>query len=106
MLPNQKHPSHFHQKKTETFIVIAGRLTVKDGKKVFDLEAGDMLHLGKSSWHSFEAGKEGCIFEEISTTSYKNDSFYKNKSIKKLDRDMRKTYVKNWFSSVTGKVKY
>lgn len=106
MLPNQKHPSHFHQKKTETFIVIAGRLTVKDGKKVFDLEAGDMLHLGKSSWHSFEAGKEGCIFEEISTTSYKNDSFYKNKSIKKLERDMRKTYVKNWFSSVTGKVKY
>lgn len=105
MLPNQKHPSHFHQKKKETFIVIAGRLKVKDGKKIFYLEEGDMLHLGKSSWHSFEAGKEGCIFEELSTTSYKDDSFYKNKNIKKLNRDMRKTYVKNWFSVNTGKLK-
>ncbi len=105
MLPNQKHPSHFHQKKTETFIMVAGKLKLKDGNKIFNLTQGDIVHLDKSSWHSFEAGNQGCIFEEISTTSYKNDSFYENKNIKKLDRDMRKTYVKNWFS-VTGKIKY
>ena len=26
MLPNQKHPSHFHKKKTETFVINAGNL--------------------------------------------------------------------------------
>ena len=37
--------------------------------------------------HEFWAGNKGCIFEEVSTTSYKNDSFYLAKEIKnKLDQ--------------------
>ena len=44
------------------------------------------------------------FFEEISTTSYKDDSFYKDKRISKLSRDERKTYVKNWgFGAIDNK---
>jgi N-acetylneuraminate synthase len=98
MLPNQTHPFHHHKIKTESFIIISGELTLIDNKKKYLLKPGDIVHLKKSSWHKFTAGKNGCIFEEISTTSLKQDSFYKNKSIKNLDRDMRKTYFKNWYS--------
>ncbi len=104
MLPNQKHPSHFHKKKYETFIIIYGKLSLKDGKKKYYLKSGDKIDLKKKSYHQFHTGREGCIFEEISTTSYKSDSFYKNKSIKKITRDKRKTYIKNWFG-VSGKIK-
>ena len=55
-------------------------------------------------WHKFRTDKNGCIFEEISTTSYKDDSFYKDKRISKLSRDERKTYVKNWgFGAIDNK---
>ena len=96
-MPHQKHPSHFHKKKTETFVINAGNLILTDNNKKFNLKAGDIIDLKKSSYHKFEAGKNGCIFEEISTTSFKSDSFYKSKKIKKMSRDDRKTYVSNWF---------
>ena len=60
------------------------------------LKPGQILHIKKNSWHEFKAGKNGCIFDEISTTSFKDDSFYKDKHIKKLKRDIRKTYIKSW----------
>ncbi len=97
MLPNQFHPSHFHKKKTETFIIISGNLSLIDGSKRYKLHPGDKIDLEESSYHRFKAGEQGCIFEEISTTSYKSDSFYHNKKIKKLNRDQRKTYINNWF---------
>ena len=106
MLPNQKHPSHFHKTKSETFIVISGSLKLVDGKRKYILHPGEIVHLKKSSWHEFKAGINGCIFEEISTTSFKKDSFYKNKKIKKMERDERKTYVNNWFSvKLNNKIK-
>ena len=81
------------------------KLVLIDGKDKYNLSPGDRVDLKKSSWHEFRAGKNGCIFEEISTRSLKKDSFYKNKIIKKMDRDERKTYIKNWFGLV-GTVKY
>ena len=105
MLPNQKHPSHFHKIKSETFIFISGSLTLIDNKKKYFLLPGDKIDLKKSGWHQFKAGNEGCIFEEISTTSYKSDSFYKHKKIKSLARNKRKTYVKNWFC-ISGIVEF
>ena len=96
MLPYQKHPLHFHKKKEESFHVISGSLISNLNGKKKTLYPGEILHINKNSWHKFEAGKEGCIFDEISTTSYKDDSFYKDKKIKKLTRDNRKTYIKKW----------
>jgi N-acetylneuraminate synthase len=97
MLPNQSHPLHFHKKKDESFFILHGSLTLKLNKKIHKLSEGQIVHIKKNSWHEFKAGNKGCIFDEISTTSYKNDSFYKDKNIKKLTRDYRKTYVNNWY---------
>jgi len=97
MLPNQSHPLHFHKKKDESFFILHGSLTLKLNKKIHKLSEGQIVHIKKNSWHEFKAGNKGCIFDEISTTSYKNDSFYKDKNIKKITRDYRKTYVNNWY---------
>ena len=96
LLPNQKHPLHFHKKKSESFHVISGSLiSFLNGKKKM-LKSGQILHINKNSWHEFKAGNDGCIFDEISTTSYKDDSFYKDKKIRKLSRDNRKTFINKW----------
>ncbi len=96
MLPNQKHPLHFHKRKEESFHVISGSLISNLNGKKKTLNPGQILHIGKNSWHEFKAGNEGCIFDEISTTSYTDDSFYKDKKIKKLTRDFRKTFISKW----------
>ena len=44
-------------------------------------------------WHRFWTDT-GCVFEEISTTHYKDDSFYQDEKINNLGRDNRKTKVK------------
>ncbi len=96
MLPNQSHPLHFHKQKDESFHIISGKLISYLNNKKKILNPGDILHIKKNSWHKFQASDEGCIFDEISTTNYKNDSFYKNRKIKKLSRDDRKTYINSW----------
>ncbi len=96
MLPKQKHPLHFHKRKEESFHVISGSLISNLNGKRKTLYPGQLLHIGKNSWHEFKAGNEGCIFDEISTTSYHDDSFYKDKKIKKLTRDYRKTFISKW----------
>ena len=91
-----RHPVHKHYKKKESFIILFGTLKLIDKSKKYNLNVGDIVHLSKQGTHSFRAGKEGCIFEEISTTSFSNDSFYKDKKISKLSRDTRKTYINRW----------
>ena len=100
MLPNQKHPSHFHKIKYETFIIITGNLILIDGKKKYHLSAGDTVDLKKSGWHEFTSGPSGCIFEEISTTHFNNDSYYEDEFIAKLPRDKRKTIIPNWEKAI------
>lgn len=104
MLSNQKHPLHFHKKKSESFIILHGDLKLFDNKSQYVLKPGDVVHLKKNSWHRFTAGNEGCIFEEISSTSFSNDSFYYKQKIKKMKRDKRKTYVNNWYSLGKDKI--
>jgi sialic acid synthase SpsE/quercetin dioxygenase-like cupin family protein len=80
MHPGQKHPSHTHMKKEETFHVLYGDLQVILDGIEHNLKAGDLLTVGRGQNHSFST-KDGVIFEEISTTHYKNDSFYDDNSI-------------------------
>ena len=54
---------------------------------VHHLKAGDLLTVGRNQHHSFET-TDGVIFEEISTTHYKNDSFYDDPTI--MDFNERK----------------
>jgi len=96
MLPNQSHPSHHHKIKDETFYIISGTLilTLNNKKKI--LKPGDIIDIKKNSHHKFKAGKEGCIFDEISTASIKSDSYYSSLKIKNLKRFERKTIVNSW----------
>ena len=97
MLPNQRHPMHHHKEKIETFIIISGKLYVKNNNKNEILNPGQIYHVNRNSWHKFKSGHEGCIFEEISTKVIKNDSYYRSKKITKIGRTERKTFVNNWF---------
>ena len=94
-LPNQSHPSHYHKLKEETFLIVHGSLNlIVDGNEKL-LLPGDTCLVQPGIWHSFST-TEGCVFEEISTTHYNNDSVYKDKKINEMQRDHRKTKVKNW----------
>jgi sialic acid synthase SpsE/mannose-6-phosphate isomerase-like protein (cupin superfamily) len=96
LLPGQKHPFHHHDKKEETFQVLNGSVqVVLDGEKKL-LKSGDILTVERGASHSF-ASKEGVIFEEISTTHYKNDSFYVDKKIESNpDRKTELTFRADW----------
>jgi sialic acid synthase SpsE/mannose-6-phosphate isomerase-like protein (cupin superfamily) len=96
-LPRQKHPYHFHKRKEETFQLLAGDIeVVKDGYRHV-LRPGDILLVQPNEWHKFHT-LEGCVFEEISSTHYNNDSFYEDPAIAQMERDQRKTKVDNWLT--------
>ena len=95
MLPEQKHPPHFHPKKEETFQVLHGDLTVYLNGIEKKLLPGETCLVQPGVWHSFQS-KNGCIFEEVSTTHFNNDSVYKDQKINKMERADRKTVVDHW----------
>jgi sialic acid synthase SpsE/quercetin dioxygenase-like cupin family protein len=95
VLPGQKHPSHFHKRKEETFQVLKGKFKCKlDGNEKI-LHEGETLLVQPGVWHEFSS-EDGCIVEEVSTTHYNDDSIYSDININKLQRSERKTVVKNW----------
>ena len=94
-LPSQKHPMHFHKRKEETFQVLYGELHIEvDGHHKLLIQ-GDKQLILPGVWHSFWTDT-GAVFEEISTTHYNDDSFYKDKIINKQGREARKTVVEHW----------
>jgi sialic acid synthase SpsE/mannose-6-phosphate isomerase-like protein (cupin superfamily) len=95
MLPGQAHPSHKHEKKEETFHVLWGDLDVELEGDRRKLRAGDKLLVERGQLHSFSS-RDGCIFAEISTRSYRSDSYYADPSIATLDPLERKTIVERW----------
>jgi sialic acid synthase SpsE/quercetin dioxygenase-like cupin family protein len=94
-LQGQSHPSHFHKLKEETFQVLHGELIVNVDNHVRTLKPGETCLVMPGVWHSFGT-ETGCVFEEISTTHYNNDSYYKDKAINKIERFERKTVVDHW----------
>jgi mannose-6-phosphate isomerase-like protein (cupin superfamily) len=93
--PGQRHPSHYHKRKEETFQVLHGVLEVEIDGRRRTLHPGDTLLVQEGVWHQFWT-ESGVIFEEISTTHYNDDSFYEDKEINRLDRSERKTVVNHW----------
>lgn len=95
MLPRQKHPYHFHDKKEETFQLLYGDFEIElEGRRVA-LQPGDTFLVEKKKWHKFHT-LDGAIIEEISTTHYNDDSFYEDEEISFLPREERKTQIPNW----------
>jgi sialic acid synthase SpsE/quercetin dioxygenase-like cupin family protein len=93
LLQGQKHPIHYHKKKEETFHVLYGDLTVNLGGEEKKFKAGDIVLVERGIKHSFSSIK-GTIFEEVSTTHYKDDSFYDD--IKVINNKNRKTAMTFW----------
>jgi sialic acid synthase SpsE/D-lyxose ketol-isomerase len=94
-LPGQRHPSHYHARKEETFQVLHGVLHTEVDGHDHTLHPGETILVQPGVWHSFRSDT-GVIFEEVSTTHYNNDSFYKDKAINQLKRTERKTVVDHW----------
>ena len=95
VLPGQKHPSHYHKRKEETFQVLSGVFeSIIDGHHRV-MYPGETALVQPGVWHEFWS-KDGCIIEEVSTTHYDDDSVYNDKKINDLERSERKTVVKNW----------
>ncbi len=95
LMPNQKHPGHYHKKKEETFQVLYGKLNLDIEGRKHGLYPGDIQLVQQGVWHEFWTDT-GAVFEEISTTHFNNDSFYEDKTINTLRRDQRKTVVNQW----------
>lgn len=95
VLPGQKHPTHAHKVKEETFQLLYGDLTVeKEGVTTY-MKPGDMQTVLRGEKHSFTS-VNGAIFEEVSTTAMKSDSYYEDPKIGRLDPIERKTILKKW----------
>lgn len=94
-LAGQGHPSHYHKRKEETFQIVWGELHSEvDGRHKL-LKPGDTLLVLPGVWHHFWTDT-GCVFEEISTTHFNNDSVYRDAAINKMAREDRKTVVDHW----------
>lgn len=95
VLPGQNHPMHMHKVKEETFQLLYGDLEcVVDNKKIH-MKPGDCQTVLRNVSHSFKS-KDGAIFEEISTTHIKGDSYYEDPVISKMDLMERKTIIRDW----------
>jgi N-acetylneuraminate synthase len=62
---------------------------------VLHLNPGDLLTVEPGVRHSFTS-REGAIFEEISTTHIKGDSYYDDPVIAGKDLIERKTRLEEW----------
>ncbi|MDD5012076.1 MAG: N-acetylneuraminate synthase family protein [Candidatus Nanoarchaeia archaeon] len=100
LLPGQNHPLHYHEKKEETFQVLYGDMNLKLGNEKISLKPGDIQTVERKVNHSFSSEK-GCIFEEVSTTHYNNDSFYENEEVR--NNKNRKTHMTFWADWLSGK---
>lgn len=92
VFPGQHHPEQHHIKKEETFHVLSGELELSLNGIHRTLEAGEIVTVDRGVKHAFWSNS-GCIIEEVSTTHFRNDSFYTDETINALDPMQRKTII-------------
>ncbi len=102
MLPGQENPTHHHVNKEETFQVLYGTLTIKVAGEEKEYKGGEIIVVERGVKHSFSS-EAGAVFEEISTTHYKDDSYYEDQKIM-LNKD-RKTLITFWSDWLTKPMK-
>lgn len=90
-LPGQEHPEQYHKQKEETFVLLYGDAELYLNGEKTELKIGEAVTIKPWIEHEFYT-KNGCVIEEISSTHYKDDSFYVDDYIN--DSKNRKTIVK------------
>jgi sialic acid synthase SpsE/quercetin dioxygenase-like cupin family protein len=95
VFPGQEHPEQYHVKKEETFHILDGELKMKLNGIESVAKKGDIMTIERGVRHAFTSDK-GAIFEEVSTTHFRNDSFYLDPKIDQQDPMQRKTVIDNF----------
>lgn len=93
MLPGQTHPEQFHKQKEETFVVLHGTMTLWLDGEARTVAGGDVITVNRGQKHKFFTDA-GVVFEEISSTHNKDDSYYVDSSIHA--NPYRKTFLAHW----------
>ncbi|HEX8948290.1 MAG TPA: N-acetylneuraminate synthase family protein [Dissulfurispiraceae bacterium] len=93
LFPGQRHPEQYHKMKEETFVVLHGDLKLALDNEERYCKAGDIVTVHRGVKHPFMSEK-GAIIEEISSTHYKDDSYYTDPAIH-ANKD-RKTVLSYW----------
>ena len=93
VLPRQNHPEQYHNHKEETFHILYGDLDVVLDGEARKCGPGDVVTVERTVRHAFTS-KTGAIFEEISSTHHKDDSFYTDPKIG--ENKERKTFLTHW----------
>jgi len=102
LLPGQENPVHTHHKKEETFHILYGDLTISLGGEEKSYTAGDIIVVERGVPHKF-GSRTGAVLEEISTTHYKDDSFYDDPEIGQTAG--RKTYLTFYADWLEGEIR-
>ena len=92
-LPGQKHPEQYHKQKEETFHVLYGAIELTLNGQSKKCTPGDVITIEPGVLHAFSS-KTGAVIEEISTTHFKDDSYYSDESIN--NNQHRKTILTYW----------
>ena len=93
LLPGQAHPEQFHKQKEETFVVLHGSMAVSLDGVEQEAKAGDVITVERGVKHAMRSAT-GCVFEEISSTHFTDDSFYTDPAI--AANKSRKTHLTHW----------
>ena len=92
-LPGQQHPEQYHNKKEETFHVLHGEVHISLNGEKRVCFPGEVINVEPGVRHAF-VSPTGSVIEEISSTHYKDDSYYTDQSIMK--NKIRKTHLTYW----------
>ncbi len=95
VFPGQHHPEQRHVKKEETFHILQGELIITLNGITSNLKKGDIVTVERGVVHSFYS-ENGTVLEEISSTHYRNDSFYTDPLISEQDPMSRKTSLEHF----------
>ena len=93
LLPGQKHPEQYHKSKEETFHILYGDVSIILNGVKREFFKGDIITVERGTKHAFST-KKGAVVEEISSTHYRDDSFYTDPEI--LKNGNRKTFLSYW----------
>lgn len=93
VLPGQKHPEQHHRLKEETFHLLWGDAQFTLDGRVVEGRPGDIMTVERGVRHIFTS-RNGAVIEEISSTHFKDDSFYSDPAI--LSNPDRKTVITHW----------
>jgi len=93
VLPGQVHIDHLHKRKEETFLVVYGDISIELNGESRECQPGDLVVVERGVMHNFRS-RTGAVMEELSSTHYKDDSYYSDPNIGPASE--RKTIITHW----------